>query len=179
MRHTFFGVPQCAVAGAMLLSLAGCGPMGALGGGVAPTPAPESFTHRVATSDVVLLWNCLEPKPGALRVEGIAQNPWQAQPVQYLKFELVGVDARGHTTAQATGEALNDQLMTNQSTPFQLELKTTGTEVRFDLYYHYRFHEEFESVMVSGPPMTGPRLIAQTQTFLVRDCCGANQHLAH
>ena len=30
----------------------------------------ETFAHRVATSEVVLLWNCLETEPGLLRVVG-------------------------------------------------------------------------------------------------------------
>ena len=91
----------------------------------------------------------------------------------------MGVDAQERTTAQTAGAARDLQIYTNQSTSFQLELKTAGTEVRFDLYYHYRFHEEFDmSALVAGPPMAGPRLLAQTQTFLVRDVCGATQHRA-
>ena len=143
----------------------------------------ETFAHRVATSEIVLLWNCLQPEPRRLRVEGVAQNPWQAQPIQYLEFELVGVDAQERTTAQATGAARDFQIRTNQRSRFELTLKTAGTEVRFDLYYNYRFNEEFDmsattGVLVAGPPMVSPRLLAQTQTFLVRDVCGAVQHLA-
>jgi hypothetical protein len=163
---------------AVAMCLAGCAAMEAPGGGAMPGSPPQAFAHRVATSELVLLWNCLAPGPGGLRVEGIGQNPWQAQPIQYLELELVGVDAQERTTAQTTGAVRNVQLMTNQSTPFQLELKTAGTEVRFDLYYHYRFEPEFDSAMLAGPPMTSPRLAAQTQTFLVRDACGANQHRA-
>ena len=151
------------------------------GGGTGGTP--ETFAHRVATSEVVLLWNCIQPEPGLLRVGGEAQNPWQAQPIQYLEFELVGVDAQERTTAQATGAARDFQIRTNQRSPFQLTLKTAGTEVRFDLYYNYRFHEEFDTgatmgVLVAGPPMASPRLFAQTQTFLARDVCSPTQHLA-
>jgi hypothetical protein len=171
------------VVGIVLLNLAGCSSMNAPGRSTTPAASPETFAHRVATSEVVLLWNCLESAPGVLRMEGIGQNPWQAQPIQYLEFELVGVDAQERTTARTTGAARDFQLMTNQSTPFQLDLKTTGTEVRVDLYYHYRFHEEFDmgallGALVAGPPMAGPRLLAQTQTFRVWDACGATQHLA-
>ncbi|MEI8190491.1 MAG: hypothetical protein WCI75_12315 [candidate division NC10 bacterium] len=68
---------------------------------------------------------------------------------------------------------------TNQSSPFQLGLKTAGTEARFDLYYNYRFHTDFDmSARLAGPPMAGPRLFAQTNTFMIRDACGATQHLA-
>jgi hypothetical protein len=102
----------------------------------------------------------------------VAQNPWQAQPIQYLEFELVGVDAQERMTAQATGAARDLQIRTNQSAPFRLTLKTAGAEVRFDLYYNYHFYEELEmgatmGVLVAGPPMVSPRLLTQSQTFLV------------
>jgi len=32
--------------------------------------------------------------------------------------------------------------------------------------------------LVAGPPVAGPRLLAQTKNFLVRDVCGATQHRA-
>jgi len=164
---------------AVVMSLAGCAAMEAPGSGTRPGLPPEAYAHRVATAEVVLLWNCLEPEPGLLRVEGVAQNPWQAQPIGYLEFDLVGVDAQERTTAQTAGAARDLQIYTNTNTSFQLALKRVGTEVRFDLYYHYRFHEEFNtSALVAGPPMAGPRLFAQTQNFLVRDVCGATQHRA-
>lgn len=152
-------------------------------GGVTGGPL-EIFAHRVATSEVVLVWNCLQPEPGLLRVVGEAQNPWQAQPIQYLELELMGVDAQERMTAKATGAARDHQIRTNQRSRFELTLKTAGTEVRFDLYYNYRFHDEFDTsatmggVLVAGPPMASPRLFAQTQTFLARDVCFPTQHLA-
>ncbi len=162
------------------MSLAGCVAMEAPGGGTVPGSAPEPFTHRVATTDVLLLWNCLEPEAGLLRVEGVVRSPWQAQPIRELEFDLVGVDAQDRTTAQTAGDARDFQIFTNQSTAFHLALKRAGTEVRFDLYYRYRFNEEWDmSALVAGPPTAGPRLLAQTQrTFLVRDVCGATQHRA-
>jgi hypothetical protein len=139
----------------------------------------ETFAHRVATSEVVLLWNCLQPELGLLRVVGEAQNPWQAQPIGYLELQLVGVDAQDRQTAQAAGAVRDIQILTNQRSPFQLDLRTAGTEVRFDLYYHYQFHDEWDSsARLAGPAMAGPRLLAQTQTFLARDVCSPTQHLA-
>jgi hypothetical protein len=172
-------IRHCLMVVAVVMSLEGCAAMEAPGSGPGPGLPPEAYAHRVATSEVVLLWNCLEREPGLLRVEGIAQNPWQAQPIGYLEFTLVGVDAQERTTAQTAGAARDLQIYTNTNTSFQLELKRAGTEVRFDLYYDYRFHHGFDvSALVAGPPMAGPRLLAQTQTFLVRDVCGATQHRA-
>ena len=164
---------------AFVMSLAACAAMEAPGSGTMPGSPPEAFAHRVATSEVVLLWNCLEPEPGLLRVAGVAQNPGQAQPIGSLEFDLVGVDAQERMTAQTAGAARDLQIRTNQSTSFHLTLKRAGTEVRFDLYYRYFSGQEFDtSALVAGPPMARPRLLAATQTFLVRDVCGATQHRA-
>jgi hypothetical protein len=140
-----------------------------------PGSPSGSFAHRVATSELVLLWNCLQPGTGQVRLEGVAQNPWAAQPIRFLEFELVGVDAQERTTAQAAGTARDLQLFTNQTTPFQLDLKTIGTEVRFDLYYRYYFLEFFEGdkedPRLAGPPMASPRHLAQTNFFMARNVC--------
>ena len=140
----------------------------------------ETFDHRVATSEVVLLWNCLQSESGLLRVVGEAQNPWQAQPIQYLEFELVGVDAQERQTGQVAGRARDIQIFTNQRSPFQLDLRTLGTEVRFDLYYRYQWHNEYDSsARLAGPVWVGPRFLAQTQTQRARDVCSPTQHLEH
>jgi hypothetical protein len=163
----------------LVMSLAGCAAMNASERGGMSGASPETFAHRVTTSEVVLLYNCLQPEPGRLRVEGMMQSPWQTQPIRYPEFELVGLDAQERTTARSAGAARDVQLFTNQSTPFQLELKTAGTEVRFDLYYQYQFLEGIQmGARLAGPPVAAPRLLAQTNTFLVRDACGATQHLA-
>ena len=163
----------------LVMSLVGCAAMDASERGSMSAAPPETFTHRVATSELILLWNCLQPESGQLRLEGVAKNPWAAEPIQYLEFELVGMDGQERKTARGAGAARDLQILTNQSSPFQLELKTAGTEVRFDLYYNYRFRSDFDtSARLAGPPLAGPRLLAQTSTFMVRDACGAAQHPA-
>ena len=167
------------------LSLAGCAAMETPESGSAPATAAEPYAHRVGTSELVLSWNCSQPEPGVMRVEGIAQSPWQAQPIRYLEFSLLGVDAQEETTAKATGTARDIQIMTNQSSPFQLTLKSAGAATRFDLYYNYRYEHEFDGsssligtsgTVVAGPAMGTSRLFAQTETFMVRDACGESQH---
>ena len=143
-----------------------------------PGVPPEGFTHRAANSDVVLFWNCLEPTAGVLRVDGVARSPWQAQPIRYLEFQVVGLDAQGRKTAEVAGKAQDIQIFTTQQSRFQLDLRTGGAEVRFDLYYQYLFNQEYDSLLLAGPPMVGPRLYAQTRTNVVRDVCSPNQHLA-
>lgn len=141
----------------------------------------DLFTHRVASAEVVLRWNCLQPASGLLRVEGVAHNPWQAQPIGYLELQVVGVDAEGRETAEAAGKARDLQILTNERSPFQLDLKTTGTEARVDLYYQYRFNQEWESgtLLLAGPPMAAPRRYAQSMiSYMVRDACSPTQHLA-
>jgi hypothetical protein len=165
---------------AVLLLLVAMGGTACVAMDTAGTGAPpNAFTHRTANSEVVLLWNCLPPASGVLRVEGVARNPWQSQPIRYLEVQVVGVDAQGRQTAEAAGKARDIQLFTSQQSPFQLDLRTAGTEVRFDLYYQYLFNEEYDAALLAGPPMVGPRRYAQpTRTNMVRDACSATQHLA-
>jgi len=146
------------------------------------TPAPvDTFVHRAANSDLVLRWNCVQPSAGTLRVEGVAHNPWQAQPIGHLELQAVGVDSQGRQTAAAEGKARDVQILTNERSPFQLDLKTTGAEVRVDLHYRYLFNHEWESgaLLLAGPPVAGLKLYAQaTNTYMVRDACSPTQHLA-
>src|SRR5512147_2503716 len=148
----------------------------------ASTQTPlDTFVHRAANSELVLRWNCLQPAAGTLRIEGVAHNPWQAQPIGYLELQAVGVDLQGRQTAEAEGKARDIQILTNERSPFQLDLKTTGAEVRVDLHYQYRFNHEWESgaLLLAGPPVAGLQLYAQsTHTNMVRDACSPTQHLA-
>lgn len=160
---------------ALAMWVTGCAAVDASG----TAASPDAFAHRVATSEVVLRWNCLQHAAGMLRVEGVAHNPWQSQPIGYLEVQAVGVDADGRQTAEAAGRARDIQILTNEQSPFQLDLRTTGSEVRVDLYYQYRFNQEYDAALLAGPPMVGARRYAQTTTtHMVRDACSPTQHLA-
>ncbi|HYL80389.1 MAG TPA: hypothetical protein VEU07_06220, partial [Candidatus Acidoferrum sp.] len=138
-----------------------------------------AFAHRAASNHVVLYWNCARPTPEVLRVEGIAQNPGEAQEVRSLQFELVGVDARERDVSEVEGEARDLGIKTNQISPFLLDLRTKGDETRFDLYYDYQFSEgDLMGVLLAGPPMVLSRHAPQGNRFLVRDVCSETQHRA-
>lgn len=138
---------------------------------------PPGYTHHVGNAHVDLYWNCMRPEPGILQVAGLAFNPWGDQPILFLEFEFVGVGGNERTVSSAKTEARDLQLLTGQSTPFQLDLKTAGSEARFDLYYQYRFQEGDHNRIVAGPFAGGRFLLAQaTQRFMVRDACSESQH---
>ncbi|HSD50283.1 MAG TPA: hypothetical protein VLG48_02665 [Candidatus Methylomirabilis sp.] len=189
------------LAAASALFLAGCA-----GGGnstqfidsALKTDPTAGFTHRVANSEVVLDWSCTRSEPGLLRVEGVVQNYWSAQPIKFMEFDLVGVD--GDRQVSTTSAALKAILLfSNEVSPFRLDLKPAGSETRFDLYYQYRFNEPFKvggrgigfdlqdqyrlndgrnDHLFAGPPGAGTRLLAQTlRIWLVRDACSGTQHL--
>lgn len=158
------GLSACAADGTSVLSAA------------APAPyPPPGYAHRVASSHMELYWNCTRPEPGVLELDGVAVNPWSSQEVRFLEFDLVGVDNYDRTVSDAKGEARDFLLRTNQSTPFNLTLRTAGNEVRFDLFYQYRFQEN-GGRFIAGAPATVPRLLAQTQRFMARDVCSETQH---
>ncbi len=107
-----------------------------------PAPGPGNypplvFTHRVATPDVEVYWNCTRPEQGTLDVDGVVHN-FGGRDVRFVELDLVGVDARGHSVSEATTSLPIIVLHLNQTEPFHLRLRTAGSEVRFDLYYQYR-----------------------------------------
>jgi len=173
MRTAFLGI-----LGLALVACAGGGTMGL--STTQPTVyPPPGFVHRVASSHVDLYWNCVRPSPEEIRLEGLAFNPWSAQEIRFLEFELVGVDARDRTVSAAKGEARDFMLGTNRSTPFQLDVKSAGTEVRFDLFYQYRFNDGNDGRLFAGPPVGRPPLFAQAmKRFMARDVCSETQHRA-
>ncbi len=164
----------------LLLGLSACAADGSFKLAMPPPVPypPKGYTHMVGTAATVLYWNCTQPEAGMLRVEGTAFNPWGDAPIRYLEFELAGVDKQDSTVAEATAEARNSEIMTNQSSPFAVELRTTGREVRYDLYYQFQYPGG-RSPMLSGPVVAGAFPRFHGIRFLVRDACSPTQHLVH
>jgi hypothetical protein len=158
----------------LVLGLMGCV------SGQAPTTTPpvslSGFAHRVGSAHVVLYWNCERPEAGRLQLDGIAQSPWSE--VRSLEFELVGVDQRDRIVSETKGVARDPVISTNQFSPFRLNLRTVGSEVRFDLFYQHQFVPDQMNALLAGPPTARPRLVAQADRFLVRDVCSETQHRA-
>ncbi len=160
------------------IALSGCAADGSFTGSAPPaTPyPPPGYNHTVQSGAVVLYWNCARPEPGVVEVSGLAFNPWNSQPVRELELELVGVDSRDRTVSEARAEAPDYQILTNQSSPFRLRLRTEGSESRLDLYYRYKFQEGGRDWIVASSAWTGPILLAQQVQFRVRDACSETQH---
>jgi len=160
--------------------LAACGPEGGLGlPGFTPEPyPPPGFAHQ-RISEVELYWNCTQPTPDRLLLQGVAVNVVEPE-VRSLEFTVVGVDAHGATVSEATGTARKFVLGTMQSTPMEVEVRTTGHEVRFDLLYRYEAPLSGpggNSELPDGAPAvrlvaTHPFLLAQgVNQMMVRDIC--------
>lgn len=161
----------------LAVSLSACAADGKFPAMTSTPYPPPGYAHQAGSSHVALYWNCTQPQPGALQLAGLAFNPWSDQPVGFLELELVGVDSSERTVTAAKAEARDFQLYTNQSTPFQLDMRTAGSEVRFDLYYQYRFQDRGHDADFAGPITSGRFLLAQqTNRFMVRDACSETQH---
>lgn len=102
-----------------------------------PMPPFDSFAHRISDGTLFLYWNCSRPAPGAVRVEGWANNPDSPQPIKDLEFILYGVNAQERTVSQTKVSAQAYLIQTNDPTTFTIDLKTVGAEVRYDLVYEY------------------------------------------
>jgi hypothetical protein len=147
-------------------------------GGGQQVYSPDAFAHRVATAHLTLYWNCSRPEANLLRLEGVAQNPWSSQPVGFVALDLVGVSGEGRVLSQTKGEVRDIMLYTNQVSPFDLALRTVGSEVRFDLHYRYQFEDAEMEARLAGPFMPGLRLATANIRFLARDVCSETQHRA-
>jgi hypothetical protein len=165
----------------LLLSgvLAGCAVDGARSSstiGTEPYP-PPGFPHRVASSNVELYWKCDQGEPAVMRLEGVARNPWSPQEVRFLEFDLVGIDQEGRSVSEGHGEAVSLLLGMNRMTRFQVSLRPSGREVRYDLFYQYHFDDMDIKALLAGPPMGRGQLASMRKQFLIRDACADTQHL--
>ena len=160
------------------IALSGCAVDGSFMGSAPPaTPyPPPGYNHTIQSSAVALYWNCTRPEPAVVEVSGLAFNPWSSQPVRSLELELVGVDSGERTVSEVGAEARDMQILTNQSTPFHLRLRTAGSESRLDLYYRYKFQDGGRDRMLASLAWNAPILLAQQVQFRVRDACSETQH---
>ena len=101
----------------------------------------DSYAHRVSDEVVALYWNCSRPAPGMVRLEGMANNPFYAQPIQDLEFRLYGVNAQGSDVSRAWGRSQAFLIYMNSPSPFTIDLRTQGSEVRYDMVYSYRLQQ--------------------------------------
>ena len=165
--------------GIVLSACAADGPPAAFMLGQVQWP-PTEYKHTVSTGVLRQYWNCTRPEPGVVQLDGMAANQWSNQPVRFLEWELVGVDKDGRTVSSVKLESKALLLLTNQFTKFQIDLRTTGNEARFDLYYNYRYNEgEGSHKFDVSLDWDGPVLFAQqNQRFFVLDACSDTQHLA-
>lgn len=126
---------------------------------------PLVFTHRVATPDVEVYWNCTHPEQGTLDMDGLVHN-FGGREVRFVELNLVGVGPRGNTVSETTTSLPDIVLHLNQTSPFDLRLRTAGSETRFDLYYQYRL----------GFGSGFPAFPDETHRFYARDVYSEAQH---
>ncbi len=140
---------------------------------------PTEYRHTVSTTALSQYWNCSRPAAEVMRLDGLAANLWNSQPVRFMEWTLAGVDKDGRTVSNATVGARVLQLWTNQYTTYQIDLRTTGAETRFDLYYTYQFWDSGkDAIPLASLDWDGPVLLAQQNSrFFVLDACSDTQHL--
>jgi hypothetical protein len=126
---------------------------------------PVAFEHRVSAADVRVFWNCTQPEPGVLQVDGVVQNIG-GQQIQFAEVEVVAVNAGNRTVSSARSAVRDIRLQSNQRSPFQLQLRTPGDEARFDMFYRHRV------AGASGIGADGPRQVQN----MARDVCSPTQY---
>ena len=126
---------------------------------------PAVFEHRVSAADVRVFWNCTQPEQNLLQVDGVVQNIG-GQRVRFAEVEVVAVNASNRTVSSARSAVRDTVLQTNQRSPFLIQLRTSGEEVRFDMFYRHRARD------TSG---IGTAMDRQVQN-MARDVCSPTQY---
>jgi hypothetical protein len=133
---------------------------GGMGAATAPGYPPAVYNQRVATEDINIYWTCTRSAE-QVQIEGVAQNTRGGQ-VSFVELEFAGADAHDRYVSNATTALKDIVLQTNQVSPFTIQLRPTGGESRFDLFYKYNV-----DVAVGKSPQ---------ERFMARDVCSPTQH---
>jgi hypothetical protein len=119
----------------------------------------------VSAGEVRVFWNCSQPEPNLLQVDGVVQNIGGGQ-VRFAEVEFVAVAAGGQTVGSARSAVRDSVLQSNQRSPFRVQVRTAGEPARFDMFYWHLVREAFGA---TGP---GQRRVQN----MVRDACAAMEH---
>ncbi len=138
-------------------------------GGIPATTAygvPEGdYTHRVATSNLELYWNCTSSASGVVDVSGIVHNTSDGD-VRFVDLNLVGVSGR-RVVSEAKTSVQPVVLSLNETAPFLLQVHSGDPGAQFDLYYQYR--RRFRPGGLFGDDL---------QQFSARDICSPTHLVA-
>jgi len=97
---------------------------------------PHVYEQRISTNDVSIYWRCT-PASDSIRFEGVVQNTKGCR-VKFMELELAGVEGHLRYTSSATTALQDIILQPSQISPFTIQVKPTGAEGRYDLFYHYQ-----------------------------------------
>jgi hypothetical protein len=79
-----------------------------------------------------------------------------------MELELGGADARDRYVSEATTALSDIILQSNQISPFVIQLRPAGSEIRYDLFYRYQ--------------LDGAMGGDERPRFRARDVCSPMQH---
>jgi len=96
----------------------------------------DNYAYEVDDGRVYIRWNCFF-QPTGLVMRGFVNSPVLMVPIKNTTLSVSGINAQGGTVSTVQAPALPYLIETNQRTPFEVQVPTTGTEVRFDMWYTY------------------------------------------
>ncbi len=130
-----------------------------------PAPSPTSFTHRAASPDVELLWNCAQTQPEIMTITGAARS------IGRRDVQSIMLRARSLRAAEMpillTEEALPEIILYSRDlSPFQIDLKLEKTPSQINLFAEYQVTPDPNQPGVAGPP----------KNLNVEDACAPARH---
>ncbi len=118
----------------------------------ATAPSPASFSHRAASPDVELFWNCGQPRPEIMRITGAARNIGQRN-VQAMSLRARSLRT-GDWPMVLTEDALPEIILYwRDLSPFQIDLQLEKAPFRVDLFALYQISPSPNQPNIAGPPM--------------------------
>jgi hypothetical protein len=115
-------------------------------------PDPASFSHRTASPDVELLWDCSQPRPEVMMVTGAVRNIGQRD-VQSVMLRARSLRL-GEMPILLTEEALPEIILYFRNlSSFHIDLKLEKAPWRIDLLAQYQVTPNPNQPSLAGPPI--------------------------
>ena len=95
-----------------------------------------NYAYNADDGRMYLRWNCVF-EPPFMVMQGTVNNVLMT-PMKNSQISVYGVNAQGAQVSSAVDNSLPFMLETMDRTPFEIKVKTAGTEVAFNMWYSYQ-----------------------------------------
>ncbi len=95
-----------------------------------------NYAYNADDGRMYLRWNCTY-EPPYMVMQGFVNNVLMT-PLKNTQISVWGVNAQGQQVSSAVDNSIPFMLETMDRTPFEIKIRTAGTEVAFNMQYTYQ-----------------------------------------